>query len=111
MTSLTIESVTQQEQKYRLKVLTFEDAWQIGVFLHDKAQAEHLPVAIEVWAFGQPLFFSALPGSVLDNIEWLKRKRNTVLRTGHSSLLMGLKLCAGWPADGEKTLYRSGRIL
>ncbi|MBT0718970.1 heme-degrading domain-containing protein [Rosenbergiella epipactidis] len=102
MASLTIEAVSQQEQKYRLKHLTFEDAWQIGVFIRNKAQVEHLPVAIEVWAFGQPLFFSALSGSVIDNIEWMKRKRNTVLRTGHSSLFMGLTYAqAGQPMENK----------
>jgi uncharacterized protein (UPF0303 family) len=50
-----------------------------------------LPVAIDIRYFGQPLFYAALPGSVPDNAEWVRRKINTVARF-HRSSAVGLTL-------------------
>ncbi|MEG3135925.1 heme-degrading domain-containing protein [Rouxiella sp. T17] len=88
----TIEELLQQERDYRFNNINFDfnAAWTIGSAIHQKASEAKAPVAIEVYAFGQTLFLSALEGSAADNLEWMKRKRNTVLRLGHSSLYAGL---------------------
>lgn len=88
--SLTLDRLLDQEQEHRFTELDFNAAWDIGYAIRQRAAEQRAPVAIEVYAFGQPLFFAALPGSTADNIEWLKRKRNTVLRLAHSSLYAGL---------------------
>lgn len=89
---LTPEVLLKQEREYRFSNLDFDfnSAWAIGSAIHQRASETHAPVAIEVFAFGQPLFLSALPGSSADNLEWMKRKRNTVLRLAHSSLYAGI---------------------
>lgn len=89
--SLTIDVLVNQEKEHRFTELDFNAAWEMGHAIRERAAAQNAPVAIEVYAFGQPLFFAALPGSTSDNIEWMKRKRNTVLRYGQSSMLVGLK--------------------
>lgn len=86
----SIETLLQQEQESSFDGFDFDAAWQIGSAIRQKGLQQNAPIAIEVYAFGQPLFLSALPGSVADNLEWMKRKRNTVLRLGHSSLYAGL---------------------
>lgn len=88
----TLDELLQQERDYRFAHIAFDfnAAWQIGSAIHQKAAEANAPVAIEVHAFGQTLFLSALPGSSADNLEWMKRKRNTVLRLAHSSLYAGL---------------------
>ncbi|WP_437891752.1 heme-degrading domain-containing protein [Phytobacter sp. V91] len=88
--SLTSDVLLAQEKEHRFASFDFEAAWQIGHAIRERAASQNAPVAIEVYAFGQPLFFAALPGSVADNIEWMSRKRNTVLRFGHSSMLVGV---------------------
>ncbi|WP_437612691.1 heme-degrading domain-containing protein [Erwinia sp. V71] len=88
--ALTLDELLAQEQENLFADFDFQAAWDIGQAIRQRALAENAPVAIEVYAFGQPLFLSALPGSSADNLEWLKRKRNTVLRLAHSSLYAGL---------------------
>ncbi len=87
---LTLEYLLAQEAEHRFETLDFDAAWTIGGLIRDRAAQISAPVAIEVYAFGQVLFVSALPGSTADNLEWMRRKRNTVLRLGHSSMFAGL---------------------
>lgn len=90
MDALSPAQLLQQETESRLAHFDFSTAWALGRHLHDRAAERGAPVAIEVYAFGQVLFLSALPGSVPDNLEWMRRKRNTVLRYGHSSMYVGM---------------------
>ncbi|KAB8312539.1 heme-degrading domain-containing protein [Erwinia endophytica] len=85
----TPETLLQQEKLVRLSGFSFTDAWTIGVAIRQRAIQENAPIAIEVYAFGQVLFTSTLPGSSAENLEWIARKRNTVLRNGHASLYTG----------------------
>ena len=87
---LTAQDIQQQQSESRLSHFDFQLAWQLGQSLQQRASAENWPVAIEVYAFGQTLFLAALPGSSPDNLAWMTRKRNTVLRFGHASMLVGL---------------------
>lgn len=89
---LTPETLLQQEIENRFDNVDFDftSAWAIGSAIHQRASESQSPVSIEVYAFGQTLFLSALPGSSADNLEWMRRKRNTVLRLGHSSMYAGL---------------------
>jgi len=85
----TPETLLQQEKLVRLTGFSFADAWTIGAAIRQRAMQENAPIAIEVYAFGQVLFTSALPGSSAENLEWIARKRNTALRNGHASLYTG----------------------
>lgn len=87
---LTLDILLQQEAEHRFADFDFNAAWEIGQAIHHRALQLKAPVAIEIFAYGQPLFLSALPGSTADNLEWMKRKRNTVLRLAHSSMYAGL---------------------
>ncbi|NIF22208.1 heme-degrading domain-containing protein [Candidatus Pantoea multigeneris] len=84
------EQIIQQEREARLPRFDFSLAWTIGQAIQQQANAKKYPVAVEVYAFGQTVFLSALPGSAPENIFWLTRKRNTVLFTGHASMYVGL---------------------
>ncbi|MBY4839754.1 heme-degrading domain-containing protein [Pantoea sp. DY-15] len=91
MSSLpSLETLLQQEAEHRLPQFDFDLAWQIGQSIQQRAREDNAPVAIEVFAFGQVLFLAALPGSAPENLEWMRRKRNTVLLTSHSSMYVGL---------------------
>lgn len=87
---LTLNSLLQQENESRLKQFDFDKAWLLGQSLRDRATDMKAPVSLEVYAFGQVLFMAALPGSSAENVEWMQRKRNTVLRCAHSSMYVGM---------------------
>jgi uncharacterized protein (UPF0303 family) len=90
--SRDLEKIEHQERELTFPKFDFEIAWQIGHRLRELATDRRLPVVIDVRYFGQPLFYCALPGSVPDNAEWVRRKSNTVARFHRSSYAVGLML-------------------
>jgi uncharacterized protein (UPF0303 family) len=90
--SRDIEIIATQERELVLAEFDEEIAWKLGLRLRELASARRLPVAIEVRRFGQPLFYTALHGSVPDNAEWVRRKGNVVARFYRSSYAIGLVL-------------------
>jgi uncharacterized protein (UPF0303 family) len=87
-----LEKIELQESELILPKFDFEIAWEIGTRLHDLGVARRFPIVVDVRYFGQPLFYSALAGSVPDNAEWIRRKGNTVARFHRSSYRVGLIL-------------------
>jgi len=47
---------------------------------------------IDVRRFGQPLFYTALAGTVPDNVDWVRRKSNVTARFLRSSYAIGLEM-------------------
>jgi len=82
----SLETLLEQEATVRVSQFDFDTAWKIGCLIRERAASEKMPVAIEVYAFGQVLFSTSLSGSSAENLEWISRKRHTVLRNAHSSL-------------------------
>jgi uncharacterized protein (UPF0303 family) len=66
-------------------------AWRLGCLVREIAFADALPVRIEINVAGNVLFATALPGTSPDNTEWIRRKRNTVMRFHRSSLALRLE--------------------
>jgi len=87
-----LERIDHQESELIFSKFDLETAWQLGQRLRQLAADRRLPVVIDVRYFGQPLFYSALPGSVPDNAEWVRRKSNTVGRFHRCSYAVGLTL-------------------
>jgi len=79
----------QQEEISRFVKFSHDDGWALGMILRRLAIENKAPVAMEVFAFGQQVFLAALPGSCPENLEWIRRKRNTVLRSWKASLHVG----------------------
>ncbi|RFU47888.1 heme-degrading domain-containing protein [Paraburkholderia sp. DHOC27] len=79
-----------------------DEAWQLGAYLHELAKARGLALAIDVRTFNQPLFFSSLAGATPDNVEWARRKGNTVAHFHRSSYAIGLRLQQGGGTLTEK---------
>lgn len=84
--------VAAQERELILPRFDEEVAWRIGLQLRALALERGLSVVIDVRRFGQPLFYSALPGTSPDNFEWVRRKSNVVARFHRSSYAVGLEL-------------------
>jgi uncharacterized protein (UPF0303 family) len=87
-----LEVIAKQEQELVFPQFDEETAWKLGSQLREFATSRHLPIAIEIRRFGQPLFYTALEGSTPDNAEWVRRKGNVVARFHRSSYGIGLAL-------------------
>ena len=90
--SRDIEVIAVQERELVLPEFDENIAWQLGLRLRELAASRLLPVVIDVRRFSQPLFYSALRGSIPDNAEWVRRKGNVVARFHRSSYAIGLVL-------------------
>lgn len=87
-----LEHIAMQERVLQFSRFDHEAAWKLGSWLHDFAAEAGLPLVIDLRRFEQPLFFAALPGTTPDNLDWVRRKCNTVQRFLRSSYAIGLAL-------------------
>jgi uncharacterized protein (UPF0303 family) len=81
-----------QEERLRFSSFSTGDAWVLGQRLQRMAAAQKAAVAIDISTVSRQLFFTALEGSVPDNAEWIRRKRNIVFRFFRSSYRVTLEL-------------------
>jgi uncharacterized protein (UPF0303 family) len=86
-----IERLQLQEKRLQFKKFDAATAWQIGSALKAAAEKRNAAVAIDISLHGHPLFAFSMPGTTPDNLEWIRRKRNTVQRYHRSSYAIGLK--------------------
>lgn len=87
-----IRRLEEQERLLRFTRLSPDDAWVLGNHVRETALAIGAGVAIDISLRDRLLFHCVLPGTSTDNVEWIRRKRNTVLRLWHSSYLVGRRL-------------------
>jgi uncharacterized protein (UPF0303 family) len=91
----TAEDLTRialQEQQLQFSRFDEDTAWRLGSSVHALAVERKLSLVVDVRRFGQPLFYSALPGTAPDNVEWVRRKGNVVARFFRSSYAIGLEM-------------------
>ena len=87
-----LSRIALQEERLRFQAFSPSDAWTLGQRLQKAAAAQRAPVAIDISLVPRQLFFIALEGSVPDNSEWIRRKRNVVFRFSRSSYGVTLDL-------------------
>lgn len=81
-----------QEERLQFERFDANTAWEIGSRLKAAAEARGLAAAIDISLHGgATLFFFAMPGTTPDNIDWIRRKRNVVMRYHRSTYGMGLE--------------------
>lgn len=81
-----------QEQELQFTSFDEETAWRLGSRLRSMAVERQFKIVIDVRRFGQPLFYTALAGTVPDNVDWVRRKGNTTARFLRSSYAIGLEM-------------------
>jgi uncharacterized protein (UPF0303 family) len=86
-----LEKIALQEKRLQFKHFDSEVAWDIGTALKASAEKRRVAVAIEIRLAGHRLFSYAMPGTKPDNLDWIRRKRNVVMRYHRSSYAVGLK--------------------
>ena len=87
-----LDRIALQEQRLQFERFDATTAWALGARLKSAAEAHGFAVAIDIQLHGQPLFFYAMPGTTPDNVDWIHRKRNVVMRFQRSSYAVGLQL-------------------
>jgi uncharacterized protein (UPF0303 family) len=86
-----IEKIALQEKRLQFKAFDAQVAWAIGTALKTAAEKRGVAIAIDVQLAGHPLFSYAMPGTTPDNLDWIRRKKNVVMRYHRSSYAVGLK--------------------
>ena len=86
-----MEKIALQEKRLQFTHFDAEVAWTIGTALKAAAEKRNAPVAIDIQLHGFSLFSYAMTGTTPDNWEWVRRKRNVVMRYHRSSYAIGLK--------------------
>ena len=84
-----LAALLQQEQRLQFRHFSQQRAWQLGCAIKTMAEQRNANVAIDITFNGHCLFSYAMPGTSIDNSEWIRRKRNVVQRYQHSSWYMG----------------------
>jgi uncharacterized protein (UPF0303 family) len=83
-----------QEARLVFPAFSEEDAFQIGSALKARADAENVPIVIDISLWDRRLFYFARPGSSSDNEDWVRRKFNLARRVHKSSYRAGRELAA-----------------
>ncbi|MBT9330004.1 heme-degrading domain-containing protein [Paracidobacterium acidisoli] len=79
-----------QERELQFSSFNELTAWSLGSRLRDLALSRDLTLVIDIRRFGQPLFYSALPRTIPEGADWVRRKANVVQRFHRSSYAVGL---------------------
>ncbi|UPX12618.1 uncharacterized protein EKO05_0003159 [Ascochyta rabiei] len=81
-----IAELAREEKAFTFVHFTCEHAWVIGNILRNTLRLADTSALIHISFANQTLFHSpSLPGMMPDHETWVQRKRNTVLRWGHST--------------------------
>lgn len=97
--SMQNETFDEQARRTTLPVFNTEVARRLGEIVVNIAARRSLPIAVAVALPDRPLYFCALEGSTAENVDWIRRKENTVLRFERSSLEVGVML----EREGQRT--------
>lgn len=87
-----LQVVAEQERVLQFSEFGADSAWALGCILRDAALARGGAMTIEIEVAGRRLFACATDGAPAGQADWIRRKRNTVMRFGRSSYAMGLML-------------------
>ena len=68
------------------------EAWHLGNALYQAAQHQGYALAIDIRVNHTCWFSTLMPGATAENVDWVRRKRNTVDLLGISSWAAGLML-------------------
>ncbi|CAG9956582.1 unnamed protein product [Clonostachys rosea f. rosea IK726] len=96
------EVVMQTCNSFTFESFTVEDAWELGHLLYARlipnAKKQPSLISITLASSGQTLFQACVGSTVIDNENWIRRKRNVVQRWNRSSWWAN----CFWKGDEEK---------
>ncbi len=84
--SRDLAELSKEEKGFTFNHFTCEHAWVIGNILRNALRTADCPALIHISLANQTLFHApSMPGIMPDHESWTQRKKNTVLRWGHST--------------------------
>ncbi|PJC85040.1 hypothetical protein CSW98_16810 [Vibrio sp. HA2012] len=84
-----LDHLLQQEQRLQFLHFSHTRAWELGCALKKAAEQKEAKIAIDITMNSLCIFSYTMPGTRLDNVEWIRRKRNVVQRYQNSSWYVG----------------------
>ncbi len=102
-----LETIAAQEDALQFTAFGAETAWSVGCALREAALKKKAAMTIEIQVAGRVVFAFATDGAPAGQADWIRRKRNTVMRFGRSSYAMGLML----QVEGKTIEARHGLTL
>jgi uncharacterized protein (UPF0303 family) len=98
-----LERIALQERRLVFEQFDANIAWALGCKLRKLAESLEASVVIDISLHDRQLFHCAMIGTTPDNADWVRRKRNTVLRCHKSSYGIGQKFSLEGGGFHEKT--------
>ena len=77
--SRTLNEIVIEENNYVFKQFNSTDAYNIGTSIVNEVLQTNQTVCVDIFAYGRVLFHFSSNNCIVDNDNWLRRKRNTVL--------------------------------
>jgi uncharacterized protein (UPF0303 family) len=87
-----LHTIAEQECLLQFDTFNADTAWAIGSSLRADALARNAAMTFEIQLAGRTLFACSTLNASASQSDWIRRKRNTVMRFGKSSYAVGLQL-------------------
>ena len=87
-----LRTVAEQERLLQFEGFGADTAWAVGCALRTDAIARQAGMTFEIQIAGRVLFACSTDKASASQADWIRRKRNTVMRFGKSSYAVGLQL-------------------
>jgi uncharacterized protein (UPF0303 family) len=87
-----LKMIALQEKELQFESFGADVAWLVGCKLHADALSREAAMTFEIQVAGRTLFLAATEGAAAGQLDWIRRKRNVVMRFGRSSYAVGLQL-------------------
>jgi len=84
--------IAEQERLLHFASFSAEMAWAVGNALRAEAVARKAGMTFEIQIAGRTLFACSTDGATPGQADWIRRKRNVVMRFARSSYAVGLQL-------------------
>jgi uncharacterized protein (UPF0303 family) len=84
--------LAEQERLLHFPSFNSETAWDVGNALRAEALKRKAGMTFEIQIAGRTLFACSTDGAAPGQADWIRRKRNVVMRFGRSSYAAGLML-------------------
>jgi uncharacterized protein (UPF0303 family) len=102
-----LKTIARQEKELQFESFSADVAWLVGCKLRADALSRGAAMTFEIQVAGRTLFLAATDGAPAGQLDWIRRKRNVVMRFGRSSYAVGLQL----EQDGQTIEQRHGLTL
>ena len=102
-----LKTIALQEQQLQFPAFGPDVAWAVGSRLRADAIARGAAMTFEIQIAGRTLFYTTTEGAPTGQADWIRRKRNVVMRFCKSSYAVGLQL----ELEGKTIEQRHGLTL